>query len=125
MGVMWELLFSVFCKVIFVFVVVKTKNNTDITCRLGRVTPVNVFLLEAHLCTTSKCVIKQMGRLPPEVELKGRVGVLLKVSLGLELLPHFNYVLQQGPVFLLLAVSQLPSVPVIFRGKTQREKLWC
>lgn len=122
---MWELLFSVFCKVIFVFVVVKTKNNTDITCRLGRVTPVNVFLLEAHLCTTSKCVIKQTGRLPPEVELKGRIGVLLKVSLGLELLPHFNYVLQQGPVFLLLAVSQLTSVPVIFRGKTQREKLWC
>ncbi len=58
-----------------------------------------------------------MGQVPSEVELKRRVGKLLKVSQGLDLLPHFHYVLQQSPVFLLLAVSQLPSVPVIFGRK--------
>lgn len=58
-------------------------------------------------------------RLPSEVEFIRSVCKLLKVSQGLDLLPHFNYVLQQRSVFLLLAVSQLPGVPVIFRRKTQ------
>lgn len=64
-----------------------------------------------------------MRQLPSEVELIGRVGKLLKVSKGLDLLPHFNYVLQQGPVFLLLTVSQLPGVPVVFRGKTHSSNI--
>lgn len=68
---------------------------------------------------TNRFVKKTTQRdLPSEVELIGRVGVLLKVSQGLDLLPHFDYVLQQSPVFLLLAVPQQPSVPVMFRGKS-------
>lgn len=67
--------------------------------------------------------LSQTGKLLPEVELKGCVGKLLKVSQGLHLLPHFNYVLQQSPVFLLLTVSQVPSVPVIFSRKNKFKKL--
>lgn len=58
---------------------------------------------------------------PPEVELEGRVAELLEVSQGFDLLPHLHDVLQQRPVFLLLAVSQLPSRPVVTsRGNNHR-----
>ena len=62
---MCELLFSVFSKVIFcllknVFVVVKTKSNKDITCRWGRVTHVNVFLLK-HISAPPVNALLQRG----------------------------------------------------------------
>lgn len=59
--------------------------------------------------------------LPSEVQLIGRVGELLKLSQGLDILPHFNYILQQRSVFLLLIIPQLPSVPVTVEHRRKQK----
>lgn len=58
-----------------------------------------------------------MGQIPPERELIGCVAIVLKASQGFDILPHFDYILQKSPVFLLLTVSQLPGVPEILRER--------
>lgn len=57
---------------------------------------------------------RSKGQTPSERELIGGVGVVLKASQGFDVLPHFEYVLQESPVFLLLTVPQLPGVPALF-----------
>lgn len=85
----------------------------------------HIYIME-HLATVQRIkknevFLLKATSLPSEVELVGRVGELLKLPQGLDVFPHFNHVLQQRPVFLLLAVPQLPSVPATVEPR-QKQK---
>lgn len=72
------------------------------------------------LVTVHTHIERNEASLPSEVELVGRVGELLKLSQGLQVFPHFNYILQQRPVFPLLVVPQLPSVPATVKSRQKQ-----